>query len=252
MECFVINLPKDIERKTSITKELQQAGIEFSFIEAIHGAELMKSPEGRAFYDEKKAIKIRHRQMTAGEIGCALSHIKAYREMLAKNLPYAVVMEDDVHICEENLKALLPEIKNLYDSNRSVIILLSHVGRYISNKNDTPLGQTHKIHDYYRGGNGDCYVITRAAAKHMLENLFPVYTVFDKWEFYKGFVDVKAIVPYCAYQKDFASSIEEIGMRSLKMRENRIRNVSYYIKHYTGLIANFFRRLTLDIRKQPW
>ncbi|NLC23534.1 MAG: hypothetical protein GX776_03545 [Oxalobacter sp.] len=54
MQCFVINLPKDTDRKQSISEELQKAGIEFSIIEAVNGAELVQMAPLRIFTMKRK------------------------------------------------------------------------------------------------------------------------------------------------------------------------------------------------------
>lgn len=251
MQCFVINLPKDTDRKQSISEELQKAGIEFSFFEAVNGAELMKNTNTADFYNEEKAIRERYRKMTAGEIGCALSHLKIYQKMQDENIPHALIMEDDVYIETDNFRELVNKVELLYDENNPTVTLFSYIRRYVNTKESISLDETHVIHDYYRGGSTYCYVITKSAAKKMLDSLFPVYTVIDKWELYQDFIKVKTIVPFCTYVKEqFPSSITAMG-REAQSRQNRIKNLSYYLKHYTSTISNQFKRLSMDLRQQP-
>ncbi|WAW10592.1 glycosyltransferase family 25 protein [Oxalobacter vibrioformis] len=252
MQCFVINLAKDTDRKQSISEELKKAGIEFAFIEAVNGAELLQNGNITDVYNETKAIRERHRKMTAGEIGCALSHLKIYRKMQDENISHALVMEDDIYIQTNHFRKLLEKVELLYDENTPTVTLFSHIKRYVSTKESQPLDETHVVHDYYRGGSAYCYVITKRAAKKMLDSLFPLYTIIDKWELHQDFINVKAVIPYCAYVKDqFPSSINAIGGRDEHIRKNKIRNLSYYLKHYMSIFSNVFRRISMDIRKQP-
>ena len=74
-------------------------------------------PEGDYDYDEAAAI-IRHdRPLNTGEIGCYLSHIKAFRMFLAGEAAYAVVLDDDIDIPPgtfANLKAIAAKLDALY------------------------------------------------------------------------------------------------------------------------------------------
>ncbi|NLC23535.1 MAG: glycosyltransferase family 25 protein [Oxalobacter sp.] len=190
--------------------------------------------------------------MTAGEIGCALSHMKIYQKMQDENISHALVMEDDIYIQADQFRELIEKVEQLFDENTPTVALFSHIKRYVNTKESQPLNETHVLHDYYRGGSAYCYLITKSAAKKMLDSLFPLYTIIDKWELYQDFINVKAVIPYCAYVKaQFPSSINAIGGRDEHIRKNKIRNVSYYLKHYMDMFSNLFKRLSMDIRKQP-
>ncbi|MEM4620005.1 MAG: glycosyltransferase family 25 protein [Desulfurococcaceae archaeon] len=60
--------------------------------------------------------------MTPGEVGCALSHMKAYENLIHSGEEYALILEDDVIGNDkdiEKIHELIPELLNRY-GNRFV------------------------------------------------------------------------------------------------------------------------------------
>jgi len=60
--------------------------------------------------------------MTPGEVGCALSHMKAYENLIHSGEEYALILEDDVIGNDkdiEKIQELIPELLNRY-GNRFV------------------------------------------------------------------------------------------------------------------------------------
>lgn len=90
---FVINLERSPERLQNIQSELQREGIEFHRIAAIDGKSL---PLGQHGYGLQVDTSNFERELTPGEIGCALSHVAALREFLNSDADIALVLEDDV------------------------------------------------------------------------------------------------------------------------------------------------------------
>lgn len=101
---YVINLPKDQKRRDMMQKRLDEAGVPYEFFEAVNGYEL--GPDDMGFYDSKKRCRYFGRDLMPGELGCLLSHYKIYEKMDKENIPYAVVLEDDV-IFEEDFDEVL-------------------------------------------------------------------------------------------------------------------------------------------------
>lgn len=90
----VISLPDAAARKEMISRQLGALDLPFEFLDAI---------DGRAGLPEEYESSIdrigteRHlgRAMTDGEYACALSHLAVYRLILDRDLPGAIVLEDD-------------------------------------------------------------------------------------------------------------------------------------------------------------
>ncbi|MEP3247756.1 MAG: glycosyltransferase family 25 protein [Sneathiella sp.] len=101
---IVINRKKDTERRKVMSERLDALGLEHEFLEAVdgHSFEAHAAPE----YDGKKRRRYFGRDLTAGEIGCLLSHRAVCQKMVDENIPLALVLEDDTYF-KEDLPAVL-------------------------------------------------------------------------------------------------------------------------------------------------
>jgi glycosyl transferase, family 25 len=241
---FIISLPKDRHRREFLEGQLRKLELPFSVEQAVHGAKL--SPEElEASYDRNKAIRRFNRELSRGEIGCALSHVNIYKKMCANNIPYALVLEDDARILDDGLPETLSKLAALYTARTPVTVLLNHVQRYAGNTK-TRLDDRHCLYDAYRGVCAHGYFITQAAAEVLAEKLHPVYVVADKWEYFQErYVQVKALVPYPIGLTDasLASSIDAMGERMKKMMTSR--SAMYYARKY-------LRQLTFLLTSRPF
>ena len=96
---LVINLKRETARWQKIESSLRQRGFPCLRVSAIDGRRkmgLVQSRIRRRFYS-----KSRHRNLTPGEICCALSHIAALKRVVRRNMPYAIIMEDDAVIGDQ-------------------------------------------------------------------------------------------------------------------------------------------------------
>lgn len=119
--------------------------------------------------------------MTKGEIGCALSHLKIYQKIVDENIPYALILEDDA-IFDAEFPKYLKEIENFLSQkpNFELVCLMYQGDKYLKNLN---LKTNKRISLYkMRAGTGTYgYVITKAAAKKLLNSNTPVILEADCW-----------------------------------------------------------------------
>ncbi|MBK4218145.1 glycosyltransferase family 25 protein [Paracoccus caeni] len=96
---FVVSLSVATERQAEITRQMQEMGLPFSFVEAAdcrNGVPAEFEPQ----IDRPGTIARNGYPMSNGEYGCALSHLKIYDMILSRNLPGAIVLEDDAILTE--------------------------------------------------------------------------------------------------------------------------------------------------------
>lgn len=86
MHVFVINLASATDRLAYMS---QQLGGKFERIEAVRGTAI---PEHLAVNFAKSG------DLLPGELGCYASHLVAAETILARGIPYAIVLEDDVDL----------------------------------------------------------------------------------------------------------------------------------------------------------
>jgi len=76
MKIFVLNLERHVERREEIARQLNSRGLDFEIISGVDGRQL-SAAEVSTVYSSARAQKFLGRQLTMGEIGCAMSHCKA-------------------------------------------------------------------------------------------------------------------------------------------------------------------------------
>jgi len=126
----IINLEKRNDRRDEMTSKLTKENIKnYEFFKAVDGKELEQK---QVLYELFKHNDFGYKK---GVIGCALSHIHLWNELLHdKNNEFYVILEDDVNICS-NFKQHLNYVSNLFVSQNIEHLAL---GEYYSNK-DYPI-----------------------------------------------------------------------------------------------------------------
>jgi hypothetical protein len=102
--CFVINLEKDTQRRSAMQTRLAKLGITPTFFKAVDGR--LMSPEALESHVNRIRAQQEYGSLSAAEIGTSLSHIGIYQKMVNNQMPYAVVLEDDVCL-DENFATYL-------------------------------------------------------------------------------------------------------------------------------------------------
>ncbi len=110
---FVINLPSRPDRRRAAEAQLARAGLEATFVDAVDGRSLTPD-EIRSVYDSFGRLRRAGKPLTAGELGCYLSHWTIYCRMLAERIPMALVLEDDF-IATSRMRSVLDALADQGD-----------------------------------------------------------------------------------------------------------------------------------------
>lgn len=102
---FFINLDQHTDRRQFIESQLAAARIRAERIPGIDGNNL---PAAFLPY-------FQHGLLSPGEIGCYASHLRAWRTIVERDLPHALVLEDDVQI-DKDANQLLSELLRVLPS----------------------------------------------------------------------------------------------------------------------------------------
>lgn len=95
---YVINLPRSTERKERISARLAALGMAFEIFPAVDGRGL--SRDLPLYHGRRRRLLYGH-DLTDGEIGCAVSHLAIYRDMVARGIGHALVLEDDALLSDD-------------------------------------------------------------------------------------------------------------------------------------------------------
>lgn len=140
---YLISLRRSKDRHPRIKKALE--GLDYQIFWGVDGNQLnLDDLKKDGLYEPSLSKKTfpSGREMTKGEIGCALSHIEVYKDIIDRNFQNALILEDDLKINTTNSEELsqsfseLPENWDLlylgYLYNNNSITFPIHFRLYIA------------------------------------------------------------------------------------------------------------------------
>ena len=123
---YLITLRESTNRQKYFKKELD--GLDYEIMWAINGSDLdLRQIVADGIYDPSltKSISASGKELVPGEVGCALSHLKVYEDMLERGFQRILVLEDDLIVESKLLNHLKKSIQELPE-NWDVIYLGFH------------------------------------------------------------------------------------------------------------------------------
>jgi glycosyl transferase family 25 len=177
MKIYVINLERSLDRRNFMASQLRGLGLDFEFFPAVDGKALSEK-EISENCDFRWMKRYEGREMTRGEIGCALSHLGVYRKMTRDNVAAALILEDDACL-PADFAAFFKAISNSYLTTKPTFYLLNNA----TTKNTTAKFNVagHAFYPMKGGMFSHAYIINNLAAKVMLRELFPIAHMADCW-----------------------------------------------------------------------
>jgi FkbM family methyltransferase len=154
----IINLKSRTERKKYMTEQFFKNDItNYDFFEAIDGKKIKESEEIQFLFEENDF------NYKKGVIGCTLSHIHLWNELIHDNVNnFYVILEDDIELCDNFKQQLDYACKLFYEKNLEHLSL----GEYNSNKQFPSSTATIDIYtkDLYKEGHITfAYIISKSA-----------------------------------------------------------------------------------------
>ncbi|MDY6537588.1 glycosyltransferase family 25 protein [Acinetobacter faecalis] len=116
MSIFVISLENAKSRQEHIKQEFSKEKIPFSFFKAV-------TPKDIDNVSEQLGIDVSNTDLTDGEKACFLSHASLWQKLIAENLDYICIFEDDIYL-GENINRFLFDI-SCYPNDFDIIKLES-------------------------------------------------------------------------------------------------------------------------------
>lgn len=226
LPCYVVNLATDTRRRASMQQRLDERGIRAHFFEAVDGR-IMNDTELESHVDRDKAAR-EYGPLSRGEIGTSLSHIFLYRAMVQNNIPYAVILEDDVCLSADFATLLDTRasdgLASLFTPEQAVMVQLTHVQRGYK-AGATPIGNTGReiVKPYGGVWLTGGYFITQAAARNLAQALYPVWAVADFWNRFEqlGLLTLWALNPNALWEADEAQQSTLSAHRVARPKKNK-------------------------------
>lgn len=239
-QLFVVSLRDANDRRAAIQEQLNALTLPFEFVEAVDGRNGL-APAYEAMIDRPGTAAWLGRPMADVEYACALSHMSVYRRIVERDLPGAIVLEDDA--------VLGPNFSKFLDARAycaAPLIQLDHdhgdirrFGRRI--RIDGGL----RFAEAARNTNSTAaYSISRTAAEHLLQHGLPLRGTAD-WPCDVTAFPAYLAVPKVARQPDMAShksDIEAARAAILKTLPRQFPTVKYLSTRYWK--RWWFKRMT--------
>lgn len=228
MKSLIINLERSVDRKNYMEAQCKKFSFDdIEFIKAVDGNKLSVG-ERKKFFDIDRFKQRYSIDVRAGEIGCTLSHQKCYRKIVEDNLPFVLILEDDISLHSDISKEIHMLENLIMQVKDPTIILLS--GWYWYGRGFF-LKDEYRLVNVYDAFLTHSYIINNAAAKLLIEER-PFITA-DDWRYIrqKG-VRLQAICPHLIDQNwdgNFVTTVNvEIAKRkSLKWYYRNIGRLTY-------------------------
>lgn len=192
IQTFIINLERARDRKEHMLQLLKSYNfLDVSFLAAVDGKTLTND-EINSCFDTKKTYKRYGRDLNRGEIGCTLSHINCYRQVLKNTANVSLILEDDISILKDI--SVLPDLIPLVDVSEPVILLLSGDYWYSRKLHNVKDLEVVKVFDAV---GAYAYLINKAAAELIINKYSIPSHVADHWLLYREIgIPMLALSPY--------------------------------------------------------
>ena len=197
---WIINLKRDVARRDFMVEQLERLGLAYELIEAVDGSTL--TDEDMSIISPELSEQRIYRQLTRGEIGCALSHIRLWERIVREDIPEALIFEDDVLIGRNMVDILLNREKLPQDWEHINFTAWARV---------VPFGDF--IFDIYRAAkflerpfSSSAYLLTKSGAEKLLETVYPLYIPIDDYFSISG-LNSYGVEPQVAALMQFGTSI---------------------------------------------
>lgn len=222
LQTVVISLQRSTQRREKVRSELSRTNLVWSFIDAVDGSQLQSVPPE---YKPHKVKRLLGFDMTQNEIGCFLSHKKAWQACVLKNQP-TLIFEDDFILLphfEKTLQLLLLDfhdwqlirLQSLANSSHIAIKVLGNIS-IVKNLSDE-VGAT-------------AYIIKPEAAKILIEHAKDIYEPLDHFLEHKSKhgVEMLAVKPYpvdISKEKSTISDRPDVR-KPIKRLRKKIRSIN--------------------------
>ncbi|EAH6868987.1 glycosyltransferase [Campylobacter lari] len=236
MKIFIINLERACDRKEYIQNLCKKYNLDFEIISAIDGKQLSKDYISQ-MTDKNLSLHFIKRELTLGEIGCALSHKKCFERMFELELNECIILEDDAFFDEKLLYIL--ELQNIFPKNLELLLLGHYRQVYpddgfriespFSLRYDYKLDATYHLKRLVGGGNGTHgYYINKKGAIKMYNFLKKIIVPYDHCTSNDNIINVYALYPVVITTHELYGSQTYVQNETAKRLKKRSKFSKYF------------------------
>ena len=203
MKTFVLSLARDGKKRALFRERFYRTTLPFVFFDGVDGKALCSES---SFSNQLLYQSLEESCLTPGEVGCALGHYAIYREIVAKDIPYALVMEDDAYVDESDISDFLAFLDAYAaDPSKNSVVLLTADVQYCHIVRSKLSG----VYGGYKSGNGTFgYLIDNEAARRLMKVILPVRYEADFWKGFQYSAGISIMVSQKGYVRNGDLSYE--------------------------------------------
>lgn len=192
IKTYIINLKRSEDRRKKMEEMLSEFDqLDYSFIKAVDGQNLSEN-ELDDLFDRAEFMRVYGRLPRVGEIGCTLSHRKAYEIFLKSNEEYCLILEDDV-VVNPDIDKITEHLNEFVPSSLPWVLLFTPWFSYFPKSLFSC--KEYKVHNVNYASNAMAYMINRKAAELMISENVPYIVADDWWHYKKKGVTLLGVVP---------------------------------------------------------
>ena len=240
MKTYVVSLVRETQRRATIAERLRALDIPFEFFDAVDGA---TAQPDKSVYDPDRMITWNRKPLTAGQIGCYMSHYRVWQQLATSDDNFALILEDDT-IPLPSLNTLLDSINRL-PKNWEVVLLsdsIPSINKHSLMASRNILTANISIDHYIRPGVfTSAYLLHKRGAARLVQNSLPMRGPVDAWNSHSwrdGLVIHRSTPIVAIHSSDHGSTTGTIPRQRLTIKKT--------IKHFadrTLLISYAIARL---------
>ncbi|EAV7066399.1 glycosyltransferase family 25 protein [Salmonella enterica subsp. arizonae serovar 63:z36:-] len=248
---YVISLEDEFLRRNIMCEQLNGP---FTFINAVDLRKIKSITITKYLNNDKLPYPKVRTNLTNGEIGCALSHLKALNKFVEDEGEYALILEDDAILPTNYLDV----INNICSNSKGYwdFLLLGYSKLDVSETSSfykmEPINILQKINNISIGepwknwtSGTVAYLVSKQAARRFIEvHNRKIFTVADDWAFFKGNFDFKIL--HCRPLIIFENYAELKSSIELE-RGTFISYTPYYLK-FIRICRGYIRKLFMLMR----
>lgn len=231
--CYVVNMEKDVQK-------LKQVSEQFPFYPDID-FRIWKACEGKRLTEEQKKELISPTfytrygsKATLPAVGCSLSHVQIYQNIVEQQLPYAMIIEDDAILAKSlKMESFIP----LLSREVPTAILLTPDFRYKKSDKYLQIGES-SVYCLDNGLMTSGYLINNAAAKLLSDNLMPIKYLADAWaDFVNMGLHLYGVTPHLV---SFPDELGEIGLSQRQQYNHSHLSVRRFLGYAHWKMYNWY------------
>jgi len=207
---FVINLDRSPDRLNAISEQFAKIEMSFEKFSAIDGKQVSDEFLNQ-FYSKTLNRKKYFTSLSRGEIACYISHLKVCEKIIADNLDYGIILEDDL-ILNQNLK-LIPSVLEKIDDWKYIKLSAPFKKKKVLTSTTISLESPYSKFELVRWKKNptgtQAYAISKEGAEDFLKKRSIFFRPIDvdlqfSWE---TNLDVMGLIPFVCDVADVASDI---------------------------------------------